>query len=159
MPNDKIDFSEILKVDLDKINPPKILSSSRDVYTCLKLMGDTAKVQSFLLAASQQEVDGKKISMDKSMNYFYAINAQLGNAECDFRKGKIGDNEFNNRMNEACESQHLNFDYLMEITEKIGLLEKQPNRDASIKLAQEIEKSIIEEREKRMNVEREKVEE
>ena len=76
-----------------------------------------------------------------------------------FRKGKIGDNEFNNRMNEACENQHLNFDYLMEIIEKIGLLEKQPNRDASIKLAQEIEKSIIEEREKRMNVEREKAEE
>lgn len=143
------DFSERIKVDLTEVEPLRTLSSNRDVYTCLKLMRDVAKVQSFILAARQQEVKGKKISMDMSMNY-YSINELFDIAEYDFRKGKIGGNEFNNRINEVCKNQNLDFNHLIEITDQISQLEKKPNRDASIKLAPEIEDYIEKEYEKRM---------
>ena len=97
--------------------------------------------------------------MNMSRNYFYSINEQLGSAEYSFRKGKIGKSEFNNEINRICESQNLDFEYLMGIIEKINILEKQPDQDASIKFAQEIEANIVEEHEKRMNVEIENIHE
>lgn len=153
---DEKDFSERLKVDLSETDTLRTLSSSRDVYTCLKLMKDLSKVKRFILAARQQEVEGKKISMDMSMNYYYSIDELLGMAEYDFRKGQIGDNEFNNRINEVCKNQNLDFNHLIEITDQISQLEKKPNRDASIKLAQEIEAHTVKEYEKRRQKQKEK---
>ena len=48
---DEKDFSERLKVDLSETDTLRTLSSSRDVYTCLKLMKDLSKVKRFILAA------------------------------------------------------------------------------------------------------------
>ncbi len=149
------DFSERIKVDLTETEPPRTQAFNRDVYTCLKLMGDAEKVQSFILEIRQQEVEGKKISMDMSMGYYYSIKELLGMAECDFREGKIGGNEFNNRINKVCKNQNLDFNHLIEITHQISKLEKKPNRSASIKLAQEIEAHTIKEYEKRMQNEKE----
>lgn len=149
------DFSERLKVDLKDTELPGTPSSNRDVYTCLRLMGDASKVLHFILSARQQEVEGKKISMDMSMNYFYSISELLGMAEYDFRKGEIGSNEFNNRINEVCKNQNLDFNYLIEITDQINQLEKKPNRDATINLAQEIEANVEKEAERRKQNEKE----
>ena len=157
MANKNNDFLESLKIsDTNQLNTTKEMPySDRDVYTCLKLMGDTAKVQRFLLLAREQEVDDKKISTDMSISYFYNVCAKLGYAEFDFREGRINGNEFNRTINEVCKSHNLDFNYLMEIVEKISSLEKEPNREESIKLAQAIENRAIEEHKKRMNEERE----
>ena len=89
-----------------------------------------------------------------SRNYFYNISDKLSHAEFDFRKGKIDGNEFNSRINEICKSCNLDFKYLMEIVDKISSLEKENNKEESIKLAQYIEAKAIQEHEKRMNTEK-----
>lgn len=156
MANKNNNFLESLKVsDTKQINATREAAySDRDVYTCLKLMGDTAKIQDFLLSTREQEVDDKKISTDMSRNYFYNISDKLSHAEFDFRKGKIDGNEFNSRINEICKSCNLDFKYLMEIVDKISSLEKENNKEESIKLAQNIETKAIQEHEKRMNTEK-----
>lgn len=156
MANKNNDFLESLKVaNQNQLNATKeIPYSDRDVYTCLKLMGDTAKVQNFLLSAREQEVDDKKVSTDMSINYFYNVCAKLGYAEFDFREGRIDGNEFNRKINEVCKSHNLDFDYLIKIVNQISLLEREPNREESIKLAQDIETRAIEEHKKRMNEEK-----
>lgn len=91
MANKNNNFLESLKVsDTKQINATREAAySDRDVYTCLKLMGDTAKIQDFLLSTREQEVDDKKISTDMSRNYFYNISDKLSHAEFGFRKGNI----------------------------------------------------------------------
>lgn len=152
MENKKSEFFNSLKVsDTKQSNATReMIDSDKDIDTCLKLMGDTAKVQRFLLAAGKQEVDSEKISTSMSMNYFYNICHKLGHAEFDFREGRIDGNEFNRRINEACKSSNLDLGYLIEIVEKISSLEKEPNREESVKLAQDIEAKAVEEHEKRM---------
>lgn len=145
MPNDRKNFLEGLKApESSEISSVKAPFSDRDVYTCLKLMGDTNKVHEFLLSAKNQEVDGSKISTQMSANYFYVICYKLGHAEYDFREGRIDSTEFNNKINQICKSQHLDFNYLIEIIEKIASLEREPSQNESAKLAQEIEATIIE---------------
>lgn len=114
-------------------------------------MGDFSKIQSFLLETKKQETEDKKIPTDMSMNYFYTLNAKLGYAEFDFRKNRIDSNEFNRKINEVCKSHNLDFDYLINLVEQISSLEKEPNIEESIKLAQAIETKTIEEHKKRMN--------
>ena len=90
MLNARKNFMENLKVtEENKINLEHSSFSNRDVYTCLKLMGDTSKVRKFLLLDREDTVEEKKISTNMSSNYFYTINAELGDIEYSFRKGKI----------------------------------------------------------------------
>lgn len=156
MDNRNNDFLRSLKVsDVGETNIIReTLYSDRDVYTCLKLMADTGKTLDFLVSVSQQEVDDEKISTDNSANYYYVLNAQLGHAEYDYREGRIDGTEFNSKINEACKEHNLDFKYLMEITEKIDSLLREPNQQNSIELAQEIEARAVEELEKRTNIEK-----
>lgn len=158
MPHNNTDFLDSLKVsendkEIDNMKEP---SSNRDVYTCIKLMQDTSKVQNFLLSASKQKVDDKSVSTDISTNYFYNVLSSLGYAEFDFRKNRIDIKQFNDRIDNICKSQNLDFDYLMTIVDQISYFEKNPNRNACLKLAQDIEARAIEEHEKRKNPDKEK---
>lgn len=145
MPNDRKNFLEGLKAPETSETPSvRAPFSDRDVYTCLKLMGDTNKVHEFLLSAKKQEVDGPKISTEMSANYFYVICYELGRAEYEFREGTIDRTEFNNKINQVCKSHYLDFNYLIEITKKIDSLERKPSQNESAKLAQEVETTIIE---------------
>lgn len=153
MPNNRENFLEGLKApEVGEITSVRTPFSDRDVYTCLRLMGDVNKVNRFLLLAKEQEVDGTKISTEMSANYFYVIGHELGNAEYAFREGTIDSTEFNDKINQICKNHHLDFSYLIEITKKISLLERKPSQNESTKLAQEVEATIIEIR----NAEKEK---
>lgn len=156
--NDFLQSLKVTNVQKENNNREENPSSDRDAYTCLKLMEDTAKVQNFLSSVGEQEVEGKKISTDISMNYFYNVCTNLGYAEYDFRKGKINSTDFNSRLNEICKNHDLDFDYLIQIVKKIDSLEQEPNTEENIKLAQEIEARAIEEHEKRMNKEENEIE-
>ncbi len=147
MANRDSDFLKRVKVS-DEHKEVENTSPDRNVYTCLKLMEDTNKIEKFLLSMRQQEVDGKKISTKLSTNYFYNICAQLGYAEFDFRKGRINGNEFDRKIDEVCKNSNLDFSYLMETVKQISLLEKTPNQEERIKLVQEIENKAIEQHEK-----------
>ena len=156
--NDFLQSLKVTNVQKENNNREENPSSDRDAYTCLKLMEDTAKVQNFLSSVGEQEVEGKKISTDISMNYFYNVCTNLGYAEYDFRKGKINSTDFNSRLNEICKNHDLDFDYLIQIVKKIDSLEQEPNIEENIKLAQEIEARAIEKNEKRMNKEENEIE-
>lgn len=150
------DFLEGLKVQVeDKPKPYRTeLFSEMDIYTCLSLMRDTSRIQEFLRTAREESPGSQRISIDMSSNYYNSINQQLGNAEFDFRKGKINDSEFNSRISRVCKEHNLDFDYLLQTTDKIDILEKNENSKEMIKLAQEIETRVIEEREKRKGAEK-----
>lgn len=129
--------------------------SDSDVYTCLKLMQYTNKIINFLASAREQKVEGLKLSKGTAMNYFYNIAYKLSHAELDFRKGTIDGDTFNKRIDEACKSSKLDFNYLMELVNQIDSLEKKPNKEESIKLAQSIEDKAVQENEKRLSEEKE----
>ena len=93
--------------------------------------------------------------MSMASNYYNSINQQLGNAEFDFRKGKITETEFNSKISNVCKEHNLDFNNLLSLTDRIETLEREPNEEESIKLAQEIETKVLEDREKRFGTEKE----
>lgn len=151
------DFLMGLKVQVE--NTQKIerqeLFSELDIYTCLSLMRDTARVKRFLMLTENESSDNQKLSVDMSTNYYSAINHELGEIEYDFSKGKISETELKNRINKVCKENKLDFNNLLSFTDRIEKLEREQNEDENIKLAQEIEARVIEEREKRMGTEKE----
>lgn len=157
MPDKSNDFLNGLKVQVeDNTELEKSeLFSEMDIYTCLSLMRDTSKIQEFLRMANESSPANKKTSVDVSTTYYNSINQQLGNAEYDFRKGKISKTEFNNRVSKVCKEHNLDFGNLLSLTDRIDTLERKQNEDENIKLAQEIETRVLEEREKRFATEKE----
>lgn len=155
MSNDKKDFFDSLKVT--NINQPNIANSTfsdRDIYTCLRLMGDTAKVNGFLDAVSMTQDDEHKISTNNSSNYYYSISHNLSEIEYAFREGKIDLNQFNSRINSVCTNHNLDFGYLIEVVNEIDALNKAPDYNKSSQLAQEIESTIVSLKEKQSSVEK-----
>lgn len=151
------DFLRGLKVQVENTQKleRKELFSELDIYTCLSLMKDTAKVKRFLMITENESSDNQKLSVDMSTNYYSGINHELGEIEYDFRKGKISETEFNNRINKVCKENKLDFNNLLSFTDRIEKLEREQNEDENIKLAQEIEARVIEEQEKRSGTEKE----
>ena len=151
------DFLEGLKVQVgDKPKSDRIeLFSEMDIYTCLSLMRDTARVQNFLRMAREESPANQRISVSMATSYYNSINQQLGNVEFDFRKGKISETEFNSKISKVCKEHNLDFNNLLSLTDRIETLEREPNEEENIKLAQEIETRVIEEREKRVGSEKE----
>lgn len=151
------DFLSGLKVQVEdkpKLERPELFSEM-DIYTCLSLMKDTARVQNFLRIAREESPANQRISVSMATNYYNSINQQLGNVEFDFRKGKITETEFNSKISNVCKEHNLDFNNLLSLTDRIETLEREPNEEESIKLAQEIEARVIEEREKRLGKEKE----
>ena len=118
-------------------------------------MKDTARVQNFLRIAREESPANQRISVSMATNYYNSINQQLGNVEFNFRKGKITEAEFNSKISNVCKEHNLDFNNLLSLTDRIETLEREPNEEESIKLAQEIEARVIEEREKRLGKEKE----
>jgi len=155
MSDEKRDFFDGLKVsNLDQQSVVNSTFSDRDIYTCIKLMGDTAKVNGFLTAESLKQDDEHKLSTDHSSNYYYSINHGIAEAEYAFRKGIIDINQLNSQINSVCRNHNLNFSHLIEFVNEIDALSKSPDQNKSIQLAQEIENSILELREKQTGVEK-----
>lgn len=144
----KNEFVDKLKVSVDnKEISEKSDSIDKDVYTCLSIIKDSGKVFRFLLQSSELEDDGKKIDTSRSQNYFYSINHELGEIEYNFRKGKIKERDFLQKVGEVYKKFNLKFEYLTNIIDEIEALSRKENEEEKGKLAKEIEQRIVKERE------------
>mgnify|MGYP001625415333 CR=1 FL=1 len=116
-------------MNINKINyvPLSNFIAKKDNYACLKIMHDTSTISNFF-----ENIFPKKnfdtLDVSKIYKYYNMINSEFSHLEYKLSNNLINESRFSNDFIEICEKYNLNFDTLLDLSNRISLLGNNPNK-------------------------------
>ena len=94
--------------------------TKKDNYACLKIMSDTSKISNFFENVFPQK-NFTSLDVSKICKYYNLINSEFSHLEYKLRSKLINENRFSNDFLSICEKYNLDFDTLLDLSNKISL--------------------------------------
>lgn len=116
MNNNNIDYTQLNSI-----------LTKKDNYACLKIMSDTSKISNFFENVFPQR-NSENLDVSKIYKYYNLINSEFSHLEYKLRHKLINENRFSNDFLEICEKYSLDFDTLLDLSNRISLLGDSPNK-------------------------------